>query len=66
MNVDGHAIALGAPNSSTDNNQHVLGHKIPHTAFLLLVLLAGVGLDVESQGIGGGDEQQQAADALQK
>lgn len=65
VNVDHHAIALGASDRSTDDDEKVLGHKVPDAALLLLVLPTSVGLDIELEGIGGGDEQQDAADVLQ-
>lgn len=66
MNVEHHAIAFGTAHNGSDDDQRVLGDKVPDAAFLLLGLLARVRLNVELEGVGGADEKQQAAETLQK
>ena len=66
VNVDLHAIALRAAHRGRDHDQRVPRDEVPDATFLLLCLLAGVRPDVELEGIGGSDEQQQAAEALQE
>lgn len=66
MNVDLHTIALRSPNDSRNNDQRLLGHKVPDASFLLDVLLARVRRYVKLQGIGNAEKEQEAAERLQK
>lgn len=66
MNVDLHAITLRPTNNSRNNDQRLLSHKVPDASLLLDVLLARVRRDVELQGIGDAEEEQKAAERLQK
>lgn len=68
MHVQLLAISPVAVHDSRDNNELVLGDKIPYTAFIFLRLVAAVCLDVELQrgGQWQREEKQQAAAQLQE
>lgn len=62
MNVDQHAISPVAVHCRCHNHQRVAADKVANAALLLEGLAAGVGHEVELEGVGGADEQQQAAE----
>ena len=64
MHVDDHSIALVPVNRRRHDHQGVLGHKVPYASLRLSVVL-GVRLEVELEGIGAGNEEDEAADVLQ-
>lgn len=62
MNVDQHAVSLETVHRRRHNDQRVAAHKVADASLLLEALAAGVGEQVELEGVGGADEQQQAAE----
>lgn len=62
MNVDQHAVSLVAVHRRRHHHQSVAAHKVADASLLLGVLAAGVGEQVELEGVGGADKQQQAAE----
>lgn len=63
VNVQLHAITLGATDSGRDDYQRVHGHKVADAPLLLLVLPARVRLDVEFEGAGDTEQHEQADQA---
>lgn len=66
MDVDHHAIALGAAHSSRDYDQRVLADEVANAALLLLALVTGMAQQIELEGIGGAHKEQHAAEPLQE
>lgn len=64
VNVEHHAITLGTAYNGRDHDQRALGDEVPNATFLFLGLAAAVRLDIELEGIGNANEQQQAAEVL--
>lgn len=62
MNVDHHAVSLVAVNRRRHHHQRVAANKVADASLLLEALAAGVGEQVELEGVGGADEQQKAAE----
>lgn len=66
MNVNSHAVAPGAADSGRNDNEGVLANGVSDAALLLLALATGVRGELELEGVGDTEEQQQAAEALQQ
>lgn len=56
MNVNLHAIGLVSANNGRHNDQSITATPVPDTSFLLLVLSAGVCLEIELESTGGAEE----------
>lgn len=66
VNVNLHAIGLVSANNGRHNDQSITATPVPDTSFLLLVLSAGVCLEIELESTGGAEEQHEAAEDLQQ
>lgn len=66
MNVDDHAVALEAADDGLDGNHGVAGDKVADAALLAVALAARVRGQLELEGAGDADEQQEAAEPLER
>ena len=64
VHVDDHPVALVPINRRRHDHQGILGHEVPYASLRLPVVL-GVRLQVEFEGLGAGDEEDETADVLQ-
>jgi hypothetical protein len=66
VHVDSHPVTLESIHRSRDNNQSLLSDKVANTPLPLGALAAPVRSQIELEGVGGSDQEQQAAEPLQR
>jgi hypothetical protein len=59
VNIHYHPVTLDSSHNGRDDDQCLLSHEVADASLLLLVLATKVRLDVELEGIGDANQQQQ-------